>query len=139
MGSTWACQGHTRASMHRHDMHIGVESNLNSPTRRVRAIGQLPSQAAALSTVVRRRVSTSECESQFCLSTVRCEVCMSSVLVEQVLRRFCCLCFVLAGWKGPGFFWGYIESDRLRTRRQGMNLTCLKLFKFVFFPNFPQL
>ena len=57
---TRACQGHTRTSMHRRDMRMGVESNLNSPTPRVRAIRQLLFRATALSTVVRRRVSKSE-------------------------------------------------------------------------------
>ena len=65
MGSTRACQGRTRTSMHRHNMQIGAESNLKSPTPRVRAIRQLPFRAPALSTVVRRRVSASEFESQF--------------------------------------------------------------------------
>ena len=79
-----ACKAHTRTSMHRQDMQIGAESNRNSPTPRVRAIRQLSFRASALSTVVRRRVSTSEHDTQFCLSTVRCEVCMSSALVDQV-------------------------------------------------------
>ena len=74
-------------------MQVGAESYLNSPTPRVRAIRQLPFRASALSTVVRRRVSTSEYESRSCLSTVRREVCMS-VLMDQ---EFCCLC-VLLSW-----------------------------------------
>ena len=40
-------------------------------------------------------MSTSKYESHFCLSTVRCEVLMLSVLVDQVLRR-CCLYVVLS-------------------------------------------
>ena len=72
--------------MHQQDTQIGTESNLNIPTPRVRAIRQFPFRASALSTVVRRRVY--EYESQLCLSTVRCGVCRSSVLVGQVLRRY---------------------------------------------------
>ena len=51
---------------------VAVYSNLNSPIPRVRTIRQLLFRATALSTVVRRHVYTSEYESQFCLSTVRC-------------------------------------------------------------------
>ena len=54
------------------DMRMGAESTLNRPTPRVRIIRQLLFRATALSTAVRRRVSTSEYESQFCLRTVRC-------------------------------------------------------------------
>ena len=45
-------------------MQVGAESNLNSPTPRVRVIRQLPFQPSALSMVVRRRVATSEHEKQ---------------------------------------------------------------------------
>ena len=47
-------------------MQIGTESNLNSPTPRVRAICQLQFRPSALWTVVRRRVSTSEHEIPCC-------------------------------------------------------------------------
>ena len=81
--------------MHRYDIQIGAESSLYSPTPRVRA--RQPSfRPSALSTVVRRRAPTSEYGSQFSVSTVRCEVCMLSVLVDQVLRTavgtVCVLC-----------------------------------------------
>ena len=45
-----------QTSMHRHDMQIGAESNLNIPTPHVRAIGQLPVRASTFSTMFRRRV-----------------------------------------------------------------------------------
>ena len=44
-------------------MQTGEERNLNSPTPRIRAKRQLQFRASALSTVVRRRESTSEHES----------------------------------------------------------------------------
>ena len=95
-----------------HDMQIGAESNLNSPTPRVRARRQLPFRAFTLSTVVGPRVY--ENVSQFCLSTVvRCEVCMSSVLVDQVLRRYFSVCCADLAGEGPEIFPGYIESERL--------------------------
>ena len=113
--------------MHGHDgMQIGAESNVNSPMPCVRTIRQLLFRTSAPSTAVRRRVSTSDYKSQFSLSTVRCEVCMSSVLVDQVLRRCCLCCAELAG-KGPDFFTGFIVKAR-----QLMSLTFVKLLQFVF-------
>ena len=77
-------------------MQIGADSNLNSPTNFVRTLGQLPFRASALSTVVRRRVSTSEHASQVRLSIATCEVCMSSALVDQVLCRYYMSCSLLS-------------------------------------------
>ena len=91
MGSTRPCQGHTRTSMNRRDMIMGAESNLNSLTPCVRIIRQLLFLATALSTAVRRRVSTSEYESQFRLRTVRC-VCRRCWWTRYYVGTVCCVC-----------------------------------------------
>ena len=90
--------GHVKATLvrasilPRTQVSRGAESNLNSPTPRVRAIRQLPFRASVLSTVVRRCASTSVHKGQSCLSTVRCEI----FYVGAGGPGRCCLCVVLS-------------------------------------------
>ena len=72
-------------------MQIGAESNLNSPTPRVRTIRQLPFRPSALSTVVRRRVFTSgheipSCDRNACASTC----CPAHSFEIRLATIYCC-------------------------------------------------
>ena len=87
-------------------MQPGAESNLNSPTSRVRAIRQLPFRPSALSTVVRRRVSTSEHEIPSCDRNACASGCCAAHSFEisacynlLLLRTYTFICRTEGRWR----------------------------------------
>ena len=99
-----------------------LAARVNSPTPRIRAMPQLPFPAFMLSAVVRRRVSTSEGKSRSCVSTVRCKVPDTSVLVDKVLS----VCGTEEAGRGLESFSGYILYEKSQAPREVTIVTSLR-------------